>query len=70
MTIRQKISCACLQVGISQTELAKRLDMSQQNLSKRLKVGKFSEKELQQIANALGCKYHSYFEFADGTKIE
>jgi len=70
MTIKQKVVSACLQIGISQTELAKRLGMSQQNFSKRLKVGKFSDSELQNIANALGCKYHSYFEFSDGTKIE
>ncbi len=70
MTIKQKVVSACLQIGISQTELAHRLGMSQQNFSKRLKVGKFSDSELQGIANALGCKYHSYFEFSDGTKIE
>lgn len=70
MTIKQKVVSACLQIGISQTELGKRLGMSQANFSKRLKVGKFTEAELQEIANALGCKYHSYFEFADGTKIE
>ena len=43
MTIKQKVVSACLQIGISQTELAHRLGMSQQNFSKRLKVGKFSD---------------------------
>lgn len=70
MTIKQKVVSACLQANINQTELAKRLGMSQQNFSKRLKVGKFTELELIQIAKALGCEYHSYFEFSDGTKIE
>lgn len=70
MTIKQKITCAYIQANISQTELAKRIGMSQQNLSKRLKTGKFSDIELQKIAEALGCEYHLYFEFPDGTKIE
>ena len=70
MTIKQKIEMACIISGITQTELASRIGMSQQNLSKRLKVGKFSDKELQSIAQAIGCKYFSGFEFPDGTKIE
>ena len=53
MTIKQKVVSACLQIGISQTELAHRLGMSQQNFSKRLKVGKFSDSELQDITEKL-----------------
>lgn len=70
MTIKQKVVSACLQAGISQTELGRRLGMSQANFSKRLKVGKFTEAELKDMAQELGCKYHSYFEFPNGTKIE
>ena len=70
MTIKQKIEMACIISGITQTELAKRIGMSQQNLSKRLKTGKFSDQELQAMAKALGCKYFAGFEFPDGTKIE
>ena len=70
MTIKQKIENACNVSGITITELAKRIGTSQPNLSKRLKVGKFSDKELQEIAQAIGCKYFSGFEFPDGTKIE
>ena len=43
--------------------------MSQQNFSKRLKVGKFTQKELEEIAQALGAKYISIFEFPNGTRI-
>lgn len=70
MTIKQKIENACNVSGITITELAKRIGTSQPNLSKRLKVGKFSDQELQKIAQAIGCKYFSGFEFPDGTKIE
>ena len=54
---------------MSLTELAERLGMSQQNFSKRLKVGKFTQEELEEIANALGAKYISVFEFPNGTRI-
>lgn len=32
-------------------------------------VANFSEKELQQIAEALGCKFEGFFVFEDGEKI-
>ena len=54
---------------MSLTELAGKLGMSQQNLSKRLKVGKFTQEELEEIAKALGAKYVSSFEFPNGTRI-
>lgn len=46
------------------------MGMSQQNISKRLKVGKFTQEELQEMAQVMGAKYHSYFEFPDGNKAE
>ena len=70
MTIKQKIESACIVSGITITELAKRSGTSQPNLSKRLKVGKFTDEELHAMAQAIGCKYFSGFEFPDGTKIE
>lgn len=69
ITLQQQVKAACNVAGISLTELANRMGMSQQNLSKRLKVAKFTQEELQQMAQCLGCKYVSYFEFEDGTKI-
>ena len=39
--------------------------MSQPNISRRLKTGKFSDEEYNAIAEALGCKYFSGFEFED-----
>ena len=69
ITLQQRVKASCDLAGISITELAKRLGTSQQNLSKRLKVGKFTQDELNDIAKALGAKYISVFEFPDGTKI-
>lgn len=56
--------------GITVTELGARMGMSQQNISSRLKVGKFKQEELEKMAEIMGCKYHSYFEFPNGSKAE
>ena len=69
ITIRHKIKIACDIAGISISELAEKMGMSKQNLSKRLKVGKFTQEELQEIAKHLGCKYVSEFHFPNGEKI-
>lgn len=70
LTIKEKVKAACEHSGMSLTELGKRMGMSQANISKRLKVGKFTQEELQQMAKILDCKYTCSFEFSDGTKIE
>lgn len=67
--LEQRIKASCELAGVSITELAQKMGMSQQNLSKRLKVGKFTQEELEQIASCLGCKYISVFEFPNGSKI-
>lgn len=70
MSLQQKVKVCCDIRGITLKELGAKLGMSQQNFSKRLKVGKFTQAELEEIAKALNCEYHSYFIFADGSKIE
>ena len=69
MTIRQRVKIACEESGITLTELAEKLGMSQQSMSNRLKTGKFTQEELEQIAEILGCKYINYFEDPNGTRI-
>lgn len=70
LTIQQKIDMACTVAGISKTELAKRIGMTQPAFSQRLKTGKFSDEDFSNIAKALGAKYYSGFDFPDGTRIE
>lgn len=55
--------------GVTMAELAEKLGYSNQNLFMRIKRNKFTDEELKQIAEILGCKYVCYFEFPDGTKI-
>lgn len=54
---------------MSLTELGKQMGMSQQTFSSRLKVGKFRQDELEKMAEILGCKYISIFEFPNGQRI-
>ncbi len=70
ITIKQKIESACAMAGITVTELGARMGMSQQNISKRLKTGKFAQEELEKMAEIMGCEYHSFFVFPNGNKAE
>ncbi|GAA6275944.1 hypothetical protein F170042I7_21300 [Blautia caecimuris] len=70
MTIKDQISACCDVAGMTVTELGAKMGMSQQNISKRLKTGKFTKSELEQMAEILGAKYHSIFIFPDDTMIK
>ena len=56
--------------GITITDLGKRLGMSQQSMSNRLKTGKYTQEELEQMGKAVGAEYKSGFYFPDGNKVE
>ena len=64
-----KIRLAFTLKGISISELARRIDTTPQNLSQRLKVGRFSVEELEKIAEALGAQFELGFIFPDGSRI-
>lgn len=70
ITLQQKIRVACELANMSMTELGNKIGMSQQSISKRIKTGKFTQEELEQIAHALGCEYRSGFYFPNGDKVE
>jgi len=70
ITIKQKIESACAMAGITVTELGRQMGMSQPNFSSRLKVGKFSQMELERMAEIMGCEWHSFFLFSNGNKAE
>ena len=55
LTIQQKIEMACTVSGITKTELAKRLGMTQPAFSQRFKTGKFSDEDFKNIASAIGA---------------
>ena len=67
MDIPMKIRLAETYANISEAELAR--CKSQQAFVQRMKTGKFSSQELDQIAESLGAKFECSFTFPDGTKI-
>lgn len=70
ITIKQKVETACAMAGISVSELGRRIGMSQANISKRLKTGKFTQEEMESMGKALGAEWRSGFYFPDGNKVE
>lgn len=69
MTARQIIEMAVAYCGITNSELARRLEWSPQLLNKRLNTGKFSVEEWMKIAEALGATARIGFVFPDGREI-
>lgn len=70
ITIQQKISGAMAASGKTQQEIASAFGISQQAFSQRLKTGKFTQQELEKMAEIMGCKWHSFFEFPNSSKAE
>lgn len=69
MTNVQKIKMALAFIGMSESELARKLGTTPQAFNQRMKTDKFSTDELERIATALGAVYTSSFIFPDGTNI-
>ncbi|MBQ4353348.1 MAG: helix-turn-helix transcriptional regulator [Clostridia bacterium] len=71
MAMQEKIRILLIKRGnIRTAELARRLGISPQNFYNRLKRDNFTEKDLQQIAEALDCKLEINFVMNDtGEKV-
>lgn len=69
MTARQVVEMALAYQGMTNSELARRLEWSPQLLNKRLNTGKFTVEEWEKIGAAIGAKTKIAFRFPDGTEI-
>ena len=69
LTMAEKIRILLRRKKITISDLADMVGTSRQNLNNKLNRDNFSEKELQQIAEALGCTFQGFFIFEDGEKI-
>ena len=69
MTAKQIVEMGVAYCGITNSELARRLNWSPQLLNKRLNTGKFTVDEWEMIAKALGASSRVGFVFPDGTQI-
>lgn len=65
MAMAEKVRILLVKRKITVTDLAKHLGMSQSNLSNKLSRDNFSEKELQEIAEALNCDLDIRFTLRD-----
>ena len=66
MAMVEKIRILLVKQGnISEAELVRRLGTSPQNLSKKFKRDNLSEKDLQKIAEVMGCRYEAGFRISD-----
>lgn len=69
MDISTKIRLALTYNKMSEAELARQLGTTPQAFGQRMKTGKFTSEELDNIATAIGAKYFYGFRFEDGTEI-
>ena len=70
MGMEQRIKAAAAYAGISQAELARRIEMTPSNFNQKLKRETFTEPELRIMAAALDAEFVPFsFAFKDGTKI-
>ena len=69
MDFQKKIKLGETYAGISEAELARRLNTSPQALGQRLKTGKFTYAEMEAIAKALGAEFVCSFRFSDGSSV-
>lgn len=69
LTMGEKIRILLRRKKTTISDLADMVNTSRQNLTNKLNRDNFSEKELQQIAEALGCTFEGFFVFDDGEKI-
>ena len=69
MTVKQMIRMALSYQGISEAELARRLETSRSAFNNKMQREKFSCEELKTIAEALGGEFFFGIRFPDGTEI-
>ena len=69
MTASEQVKVLCVRSGISLAELARRLGISPQSLSGKIKRDSFTVKDLKRIAEVAGVEYESNFILENGEKI-
>ena len=69
MTARQLIAAAASYAGISRAEVARRIGTTPQQLDSRLKAGKFTLDEWEEIMRAKGAEFNIIVKFPDGREI-
>lgn len=69
MNISEQIKVLCVRSNISNAELARRLNVSPQALSGKLKRETFTIAELEHIAEVVGAEFKHEFIISNGDTI-
>lgn len=69
LSTSEKIKILIKRKGVSVKWLAEQTGQTRQNLHNKLVRDNFSEKELKEMAAALGANYEGFFFLEDGDKI-
>ncbi len=69
LTMGEKLRILLRRKKITISALADMVGTSRQNLTNKLTRDNFSEEELKEIANALGCRFEGYFVFENDERI-
>ena len=69
MRIDEPLKIVCVKNELTITEIARRLDTSPQALSQKIKRGKLSLDDLDNIAVVSGCKLECNFILAGGERV-
>jgi transcriptional regulator with XRE-family HTH domain len=61
LTAAEQIRILLIRKNMTLSELADKIEISRQNLSNKMKRDNFAEKEMMEIAEALGCSLEINF---------
>lgn len=69
LTVGEKMQIIMKRLNITMTKLAELSGQSRQNLTNKVARGNFTEKDIEKIAEALGCTVDVVFTLPDGEQI-
>ena len=69
MTITEQIKVLCVRSNISMAELARRIGVSPQSLSAKMKRESFTIADLEDIADAVGAEFIRKFALHSGEEV-
>lgn len=69
LKIEEYIKVLCAKTHLSTSEIGRRLNRTPQAFSQKIKRGKFTVEELQDIAMVCGCEFNCAFILPNGEQI-
>ena len=69
INLTEKLKIAMIKQGVTQIELAKRVDQTQSNLSQKFVANNFKLSEYEKLVTALGCELEITIITPNGERI-